>query len=264
MAPALISEIVYLTLGAIAVALYVRPGLVAMRSLPRRGALAAAAIAFSMAGWILSILMLNVSGPRHAETWDHVRRIFSSLVPWVAFWGAIEVAGLRPRGVRWLQVATAVPLVARMALIWPLDEYAPLFDSMRYQTEGLLTHSVRIARGPLYLPFVAYCYGLMLAAIGVFAYFMMTSGRLARSQGLAVSAGFCCGLLAHAVNLPGYEYGTTYWMVVVLALSGVFFHMAVIRLRAIDCSMPSAWVSSWSTVAGTWWTSILRWRRSAT
>ena len=234
MTSALISEIVYLTLGAIAVALYVRPGLVAMRSLPRRGALAAAAIAFSMAGWIMSILMLNVSGPGSAETWEHVRRIFTAIVPWLAFWGAMEVAGLRPRGLRWLQVATAVPLVARLALVWPLADYAHLFDSMRYQTEGLLTHSVRLARGPLYVPFVAYCYGLMLAAIGVFGYFMMTSGRLARSQGLAVAAGFCCGLLAHAINLPGSEHGTTYRMVVALVLSGAFFHVAIIRLRVLE------------------------------
>jgi PAS domain-containing protein len=234
MTPASIGQIVYLTLGAIAVALYVRPGLVAMRSLQRRGALAAAAIAFSMAGWIMSILMLNVSGPGSAETWDYVRRIFTAIVPWLAFWGAMEVAGLRPRGLRWLQVATAVPLVARLALVWPLAEYAHLIDSMRYQAEGLLTYSVRIAYGPLYVPFVAYCYGLMLAAIGVFGYFMMTSGRLARSQGLAVAAGFCCGLLAHAINLPGSEHGTTYRMVVALVLSGAFFHVAIIRLRVLE------------------------------
>jgi transcriptional regulator with PAS, ATPase and Fis domain len=40
--------------------------------------------------------------------------------------------------------------------------------------------------------------------------------------------------LAHAINLPGSEHGTTYRMVVALVLSGAFFHVAIIRLRVLE------------------------------
>jgi PAS domain-containing protein len=227
-------QVLDLTFGAIALALYVGTGATAMRSLRRRGAPAAAAVSFGMSGWIACGLVLKLSDPVTAAAWDRAAHVFSAITPWFAFWGAVEVAGLRPRGLRWLPAVTAVPLFASVAVLWPLADNAHLVESVTYQSRGLLTYAERTALGPLVVPIVGYSYGLALAAVGLFTYFMMTAGRLALYQGLALVAGLSCALVAHALHAAGLLQRSTAWMNVGFAMSGVFFYLAVSRRFVLE------------------------------
>jgi PAS domain-containing protein len=229
-------QIVYLCAAVLALSMMVALGIHATRLRHMHGAPAIAAVSVCMAAWIGCVLMISISEPDEAVVWDHLRRFVASLGTWIAFWGAVDIAGLRPPGLRWLQWASLVPLLVRFLAIWPFSGHAWLFSVATFERRGMLTAQAELIRGPLFVPYLLYVYGLLLAAMVVIAYWAVIGGRLARKQGLTIGAALAIAFVTHIASYFGKVAIDLNWMPIGLAFSAAIVGYAMIRHRMLALS----------------------------
>lgn len=150
--------------------------------------------------------------------------------------GAVDIAGLRPRCLRCLQLASLAPIVVRFLAIWPFLDYAALFSVATFERRGMLTVQAELIRGPLFVPYVLYVYGLLLAAMVVTAYWAVIGGRLARKQGLTIGVALAIAFVTHLTSYFGKVAIDLNGMPIGLAFSAAVVGYAMIRHRMLALS----------------------------
>ena len=209
----------------------------AWRKRDKRAALPFTVMMLGLAVWSLGYgIELGFTTLEPMLFWDGVAFVGSVVVPTAWLLLAVEYAGYDDRLDRRHVGALAVEPVVTLALVWTNEFHGLIWRHTAIDATGPLT-TPRLTFGPGYWVNFGYSYLLFFAGICLFVHVMLRASRLYRRQSLLMIAGGIVPVVMNAVfhivpdrNPVGTLDPTTF----ALAVSGVFFALALFRFRLLE------------------------------